>query len=48
MTGIAGMAGGTTIMPVKVFYPPPNVLGTYEYLIRAMIYAADTVCARSI
>ncbi|MCU0500542.1 MAG: S8 family serine peptidase [Anaerolineae bacterium] len=41
MTGIAGMAGRTSIMPVKVFYPPPNVLGTYEDLIRAMIYAAD-------
>ena len=41
MTGIAGMAGGTTIMPVKVFYPPPNVLGTYEDLIRAIIYATD-------
>jgi len=40
-TGIAGMAGGATIMPVKVFFPPPNVLGTYEDLIRAIIYATD-------
>ncbi len=39
--GIAGMAGGATIMPVKVFFPPPNVLGTYEDLIRAIIYATD-------
>ena len=39
--GIAGMAGGATIMPVKVFSPPPNVLGTYEDLIRAIIYATD-------
>ena len=39
--GIAGMAGGATIMPLKVFFPPPNVLGTYEDLIRAMIYATD-------
>jgi subtilisin family serine protease len=39
--GIAGMAGGATIMPVKVFFPPPNVLGTYEDLIRAMVYATD-------
>ena len=39
--GIAGMAGGATIMPLKVFFPPPNVLGTYEDLIRAMVYATD-------
>jgi subtilisin family serine protease len=39
--GIAGMAGGATIMPVKVFFPPPNVLGTYQDLIRAIIYATD-------
>jgi thermitase len=39
--GIAGMAGGATIMPVKVFFPPPDVLGTYEDLIRAIIYATD-------
>ena len=39
--GIAGMAGGATIMPVKVFFPPPNVIGTYEDLIRAIVYATD-------
>lgn len=39
--GIAGMAGSATIMPVKVFYPPPHVLGTYEDLIRAIVYATD-------
>ena len=39
--GIAGMAGGATIMSVKVFFPPPNVIGTYEDLIRAIIYATD-------
>ncbi len=39
--GIAGMAGGATIMPLKVFFPPPNVLGTYEDLIRAIVYATD-------
>jgi subtilisin family serine protease len=36
--GIAGMAGGATIMPVDVF----NVgIGTYEDLIRAIVYATD-------
>jgi subtilisin family serine protease len=35
--GIAGMAGGVTIMPVKVF--PPSGFGTYEDLIRGIIYA---------
>jgi len=39
--GIAGTAGGATIMPVKVFPPPPNVIGTYEDLIRGIIYATD-------
>jgi hypothetical protein len=39
--GIAGMAGGATIMPVKVFPPPPNVIGTYEDLIMGIIYATD-------
>jgi subtilisin family serine protease len=39
--GIAGMAGGATIMPVKVFPPPPNAIGTYEDLIMGIIYAAD-------
>jgi subtilisin family serine protease len=39
--GIAGIAGGAAIMSVKVFYPPPYVLGTYEDLIRGIIYAAD-------
>ena len=36
--GIAGMAGNATIMPVDVFN---YGIGTYEDLIRAMIYAAD-------
>ncbi len=36
--GIAGMAGGATIMPVDVF----NVgIGTYEDLIQAIVYATD-------
>ncbi len=39
--GIAGMAGGATIMPVKVFFPPPKPIGAYEDLIRAIIYATD-------
>ena len=39
--GVAGMAGGATIMPVKVFPPPPNVIGTYEDLIMGIIYATD-------
>ncbi|MGC8780470.1 MAG: S8 family peptidase [Anaerolineae bacterium] len=39
--GIAGMAGAATIMPIKVFPPPPNVIGTYEDLILGIIYAAD-------
>ena len=39
--GVAGMAGGAKIMSVKVFFPPPNVIGTYEDLIRAIIYATD-------
>ena len=26
---------------MKVFFPPPNVLGTYEDLIRAIVYATD-------
>ena len=38
-TGIAGMAGNATIMPVDVF--PPNGYGTYEDLIRAVVYATD-------
>ncbi len=37
--GIAGMAGGATIMPVDVF--PLPAFGTYEDLIRAIIYATD-------
>ena len=37
--GIAGMAGGATIMPVDVF--PLPAIGTYEDLIRAIIYATD-------
>ena len=36
--GIAGMAGGATIMPVDVFN---YGIGTYEDLIRAIIYATD-------
>jgi thermitase len=36
--GIAGMAGGATIMPVDVFN---YAIGTYEDLIRAIIYATD-------
>ena len=36
--GIAGMAGGATIMPVDVFN---HGIGTYEDLIRAIIYATD-------
>ncbi|MGQ9490229.1 MAG: S8 family peptidase [Anaerolineae bacterium] len=36
--GIAGVAGGVTIMPVDVFQ---GGIGTYEDLIRAIIYAAD-------
>ena len=39
--GVAGMAGGAKIMSVKVFFPPPNVIGTYEDLIGAIIYATD-------
>lgn len=39
--GVAGMAGGATIMPVKVFPPPPNVIGTYEDLILGIVYATD-------
>lgn len=39
--GIAGMAGGARIMPVKVFPPPPNVIGTYADLIMGIIYATD-------
>ncbi len=37
-TGIAGLAGRATIMPVDVFQ---GGIGTYEALIRAMVYAAD-------
>jgi thermitase len=37
--GIAGMAGGATIMPLDVF--PLPAYGTYEDLIRAIIYATD-------
>jgi subtilisin family serine protease len=36
--GIAGMAGHATIMPVDVFQ---HGIGTYEALIRAIIYATD-------
>ncbi len=36
--GIAGVAGGVTIMPVDVFQ---GGIGTYEDLIRAIIYATD-------
>jgi subtilisin family serine protease len=36
--GIAGMAGGCTIMPVDVF---SGGIGTYDSLIRAIIYATD-------
>ena len=36
--GIAGMAGAATIMPVDVFN---HAIGTYEDLIRAMVYATD-------
>lgn len=36
--GIAGMAGRATIMPVDVFQ---GGIGTYEALIRAIIYATD-------
>ena len=36
--GIAGIAGGATIMPVDVFN---YGIGTYEDMIRAMIYATD-------
>lgn len=36
--GIAGVAGHATIMPVDVFQ---GGIGTYEALIRAIIYAAD-------
>ncbi|MEJ5198135.1 MAG: S8 family peptidase [Anaerolineae bacterium] len=39
--GVAGMAGGATIMPIKVFPPPYPVIGTYEDLILGIIYAAD-------
>ncbi len=38
-TGMAGMAGNTTIMSVDVF--PRSGYGTYEDLIMAMIYATD-------
>ncbi len=37
-TGIAGMAGGVTIMPVDVFR---GGIGTYADLIQAIVYAAD-------
>jgi subtilisin family serine protease len=37
-TGIAGMAGGATIMPVDVFR---GGIGTYADLIQAIVYAAD-------
>ena len=37
--GVAGMAGIATIMPVDVF--PSSAYGTYEDLIRAIIYATD-------
>ncbi len=37
--GIAGMAGGVTIMPVKVF--PPSGYGTYDDLIQGILYATD-------
>lgn len=37
--GIAGIAGNVTIMPVDIF--PSSAYGTYEDLIRAMIYATD-------
>jgi thermitase len=37
-TGIAGMAGGCTIMPVDVFN---YGIGTYESLIRGIVYATD-------
>ncbi len=43
--GVAGMAGHVTIMPVKVFPPPPNVIGTYEDLILGIVYAADNGAA---
>ncbi len=36
--GIAGVAGGVTIMPVDVFQ---GGIGTYEDLIRAIVYATD-------
>lgn len=36
--GIAGVAGGVTVMPVDVF---GGGIGTYEDLIRAIIYATD-------
>jgi thermitase len=36
--GIAGLAGGVTIMPVDVF---GGGIGTYEDLIRAIVYATD-------
>lgn len=36
--GIAGVAGGVTLMPVDVF---KGGIGTYEDLIRAIIYATD-------
>ena len=36
--GIAGMAGGVTLMPVDVF---KGGIGTYEDLIRGIIYATD-------
>lgn len=36
--GIAGVAGGATLMPVDVF---KGGIGTYEDLIRAIIYATD-------
>jgi thermitase len=36
--GIAGMAGNATVMPVDVFM---GGIGTYEDLIRAIVYAAD-------
>jgi subtilisin family serine protease len=37
--GIAGIAGTATIMPLDVF--PASGYGTYEDLIRAMVYATD-------
>ena len=43
--GIAGMAGGATIMPVDVF-PAAERIGTYEDLIRAIVYATDNGARR--